>query len=146
MRLLGLDIGQKRIGVAISDPMGIIAQGYTTIKMDKDLKKTENDILDIVKQNQVKRVIMGIPLNMNGTKGTSAKKVIEFADKLRRRLTPLKVELKLWDERLTTKQAKKGLLFADLSRNKRKKVIDMLSAQVILQSYLDSKRGGDKDV
>ena len=135
-RILGLDVGEKRIGVAVSDESGTIAHPLTVITRDglgKDLRKIE----EIVQEYAPVEIVMGMPLNMNGTIGESARKVLSFKDFLEEQL-PVSVET--WDERLTTVSSEKVLLEGDLSRKKRKKVIDKVAATLLLQSYLDSRR------
>jgi len=135
MRILGIDLGEKRIGISISDELGITAQGLPTISSvseDEDLKS----IKKIVDKYDVEKIILGLPKNMNGTLGKQAKKAISFAEKLKKTFQ-LPVELE--DERLTTTKAEKLLIEDDRSRKKRKKVIDKMSAIIILQSYLDRR-------
>jgi putative holliday junction resolvase len=134
MRVLGLDIGDRTIGVAISDPLGFTAQGITTIRR----KKIEHDIeelLKICKEYNVDTIISGLPKNMNGTLGPQSEKVMGFCDILKDHID---VPIKYWDERLTTVAAHKIMLEADMSRSKRKKVVDKIAATYILQGYLDS--------
>lgn len=133
MRILGLDVGSKTIGVAISDPLGWTAQGITTIKRTKKEQDIE-EIRKICKEYSVESIVIGLPKNMNGTIGDSGEKVIEFSEKIKEALG-LKVEM--WDERLTTVAAHKAMLEADLSRAKRKKIVDKIAAIYILQGYLD---------
>lgn len=133
MRILGLDVGSKTIGVAISDPLGWTAQGITTIKRTKKEQDIE-EIRKICKEYSVESIVVGLPKNMNGTIGDSGEKVIEFSEKIKEVLG-LKVEM--WDERLTTVAAHKAMLEADLSRAKRKKIVDKIAAIYILQGYLD---------
>ena len=139
MRIMALDVGTKRIGVAMSDELFLTAQGAETLyraALDADLAK----IKKMAEENGVNEIVVGLPINMNGTYGSKAKEVIEFMDNLAKVVTPIPVTK--WDERLTTAQAERTLLEADVSRSKRKKVIDKLAAQVILQSYLDSRKRG----
>lgn len=134
MRIIGLDVGEKRIGVAISDPLGITAQGAGVITR----KKLEDDINEIkryVDEYKADSVVVGMPLNMDGTEGKSAQKVAEFVETLS---SALKIPLATYDERLSTKESEKFLISCDVSRKKRKRVIDTIAAQLILQSYLDS--------
>lgn len=133
MRILGLDLGSKTIGVAISDPLGWTAQGLTTIRK---VKKTEdlNEIKKICDEYKVETIVVGLPKNMNGTIGESGERAKEYSQ-LITEITG--IEVKLWDERLTTVAAHKAMLEADLSRNKRKKIVDKMAAQYILQGYLD---------
>ncbi|MBS4804111.1 MAG: Holliday junction resolvase RuvX [Clostridium sp.] len=133
MRILGLDIGSKTIGVAISDPLGWTAQGITTIRRSKKEKDLE-DIKKICAEYSVETIVIGLPKNMNGTIGESGEKVQEFSE-LIKEYTGVKVEM--WDERLTTVAAHKAMLEADLSRGKRKKIVDKIAAMYILQGYLD---------
>ena len=133
MRYLGVDVGDKRIGVALSDPMGKIAsplEVYNCIGAKKDVQY----IAALANNKEVDKVVVGLPKNMNGTEGERAKLCREFADKLSRRT---KAEIIMHDERLTTVGAESVLIRADVSRKKRKKVIDKLAAQLILQNYLD---------
>ena len=138
MRIMALDVGTKRIGVAMSDELFITAQGSDTIyrvapasDMAK-LKKTAED-------NGVGEIVVGLPISMNGTHSAKTKEVLEFADNLARVVS---VPVKTWDERLTTVQAEKALLEADVSRGKRRMAIDKVAAQIILQNYLDSRKRG----
>lgn len=134
-RILGLDVGDKTIGVAVSDLLGLTAQGITTIKrvsLDRDLER----LLEIIEEYDVELVVIGMPKNMNGTIGTQGKKVEDFANFLKKRIKPA---ITFWDERLTTLAAERTLIEADVSRKKRKLVIDKLAAVYILQNYLDSK-------
>ena len=133
MRILGLDIGSKTIGVAISDPLGWTAQGITTIRRSKKEQDLE-EIKKICKEYSVETIVIGLPKNMNGSIGESGERVLEFSEQIKS-LTGLKVEM--WDERLTTVAAHKAMLEADLSRGKRKKIVDKIAAIYILQGYLD---------
>jgi len=133
MRILGLDLGSKTIGVAISDPLGWTAQGLTTIRKTKK----ENDILEIEKicnEYKVEEIVIGLPKNMNGTIGESGERAIEFSELIKERLN---IKIQMWDERLTTVAANRAMLEADLSRQKRKKIVDKIAATYILQGYLD---------
>lgn len=133
MRILGLDVGQKTIGVAISDPLGFTAQGITTIRR---IKK-ENDILEVKKicdEYSVETIVVGLPKNMDGSIGFAGEKIQEFSELLREKID---LEIVFWDERLTTVAAHKAMLEADLSRGKRKKIVDKVAATYILQGYLD---------
>ncbi|CCJ34632.1 Holliday junction resolvase RuvX [Caloramator australicus] len=136
MRILGLDIGEKRIGIALSDPLGWIAQSLKTLER-KSIKNDVEEIIKIINDYQVEKVVVGLPKNMNGTLGESGQKVMNFCEKL---LEKINIELIYEDERLTTMAAEKVLIDADLSRKKRKGVIDSLAATFILQTYLDRNR------
>lgn len=135
MRILGIDLGEKRIGISISDELGITAQGLPTINSVNEVEDLKN-LKEIIDQYKVEKIILGLPKNMNGTLGTQAKKALSFAQKLKENYQ-LPVELE--DERLTTTRAEKLLIEADRSRKKRKKVIDKMSAMIILQSFLDRR-------
>ena len=135
MRYLGLDLGTKTLGVAVSDKTGLIATFYKNINY-KDKEKLFEEILDIIKLEQIEKVILGLPKNMNNTIGERAESTIEFAKELEEKIN---IEVLLEDERLTTKVAESALINANMSRKKRKKVIDGVSAVIILQSYLDRK-------
>jgi len=138
LRILGLDIGSKRIGIAISDELGFTAQGLETL-ISKDAV-TDIDYIDkIVRNYGVTEIVVGIPYNMNGTEGPQAKKIREFMDRMSLKIN---VPLKEWDERLSTTAAERILLEADLSRAKRRKVVDKLAAVLILQGYLDLRSRG----
>jgi putative holliday junction resolvase len=133
MRILGLDIGSKTIGVAISDPLGWTAQGITTIRRSKKEQDLE-EIKKLCKEYSVETIVIGLPKNMNGSIGESGERVLEFSEQIKS-FTGLQVEM--WDERLTTVAAHKAMLEADLSRGKRKKIVDKIAAIYILQGYLD---------
>lgn len=132
MRILGLDPGGKRIGVAVSDALGITAQGRETIARG-DMPALKN----AVEENDVTEIVVGLPLNMDGTKGPRAEDAILFAEELKKEFS---LPVNMWDERLSTLFVERAMLEGDLSRKKRKKLNDKLAAQVILQSYLDSRR------
>ncbi|QEK12111.1 Holliday junction resolvase RuvX [Crassaminicella thermophila] len=135
MRIMGLDVGDKTIGVAVSDAMGLTAQGIETIRRTN--KKADYKRLgEIIQEKEVTKIIVGLPKNMNGTIGPQGEKVLQFVEGLKNRFN---MEIVLWDERLTTVAAERVLISADVSRKKRKKVIDMIAATYILQSYLDSQ-------
>lgn len=138
MRALGLDVGTKTIGVALSDELGWTAQGLETIRRSEE--EPDQDFLTIkrmVEQYDVHTIILGMPKNMNGTIGPSGERSEQFAEQLQTYVPDC--ELKMWDERLTTVAAEKMLISADVSRKKRKKVIDKMAAVMILQGYLDHK-------
>ncbi|MBI5039506.1 MAG: Holliday junction resolvase RuvX [Nitrospirae bacterium] len=141
MRILALDVGDKRIGVAISDELEISAHGLTTITRS-GLKKEIRDIQEIVSEYNVEEIVVGMPVMMNGSVGIQAEKVGRFVDELKR---DFRIPIKLFDERLSTRLIEKTLIAADMSREKRKKVIDKLSAVIILQDYMSS-RGGRCDL
>ncbi|MGL5354904.1 MAG: Holliday junction resolvase RuvX [Clostridium sp.] len=133
MRILGLDVGSKTIGVAISDPLGFTAQGITTIRRVKKEVDIE-EVKKLCKEYCVESIVIGLPKNMNGSVGESGERMLEFCEVIRE-ATGLKVET--WDERLTTVAAHKSMIEGDLSRGKRKKIVDKIAATLILQGYLD---------
>lgn len=136
MRIMGLDFGEKTIGVSVSDPFGWTAQGIETIhrQQEQNLKSSLNRIEQIVKDYCVEQIVLGFPKNMNNTEGPRCEKTLEFKSKLEKRFH---LPVHLFDERLSTVGAERVLLEADVSRKKRKKVIDKMAAVYILQNYLD---------
>jgi len=136
MRIMGLDVGSKTVGVAISDPLGFTAQGLEIIKINEDSGDFGFDRLgELIKQYKVDKFVVGLPKNMNNTSGPRVEASQAYGDKIKE-LFGIPVDYQ--DERLTTVQAERMLVEqADISRGKRKKVIDKLAAQLILQSYLD---------
>ena len=136
MRVMGLDVGSKTVGVAISDPLGFTAQGVEIIKINEEAKEFGFDRLgELVKEYQVDKFVVGLHKNMNNTEGTRVEASKAYGDKIKE-IFNLPVDYQ--DERLTTVQAERMLVEqADVSRDKRKKVIDKLAAQLILQNYLD---------
>lgn len=132
-RIMGLDVGDKTVGVAISDAMKITAQGIKTIRRES-YKKDIAELKRMIEEYNVEKVVFGLPKNMNGTLGPQSEKVKTFSEKF---LKEIEIEIDFWDERLTTVAATRSLIEADVSRKKRKKVVDMLAATLILQGYLD---------
>ena len=140
-RIIGLDVGDKTIGVAICDPLRITAQGVTTIKRI-DIKNDFKELGDIINSYGVTKIVVGLPKNMNNTVGPQGEKVLSFVEKLSNHF---KLDIILEDERLTTMAAERILIDGDVRREKRKKVIDKIAATYILQSYLDRiNREGEK--
>lgn len=136
MRILGLDVGDRRIGVALSDPIGLTAQPVTTV----DRRHPSGDVEAIkalVERHGVGLVVVGLPLTLRGEQGPQAKKVLAFAERLRQRLA---IPVQLLDERLTTIQGTRSLLETGTSSRTRKQVIDQVAAQLILQQFLDTHR------
>ncbi|WMM23265.1 Holliday junction resolvase RuvX [Tissierella sp. MB52-C2] len=132
-RIMGLDVGDKTIGVSVSDLLQMTAQGVTTIRREskeKDYKALE----DLIKEYNIKKVVVGLPKNMNGTLGPQGEKTMKFAEKLKNKFN---VQIIYEDERLTTMAAEKLLIEGDVRREKRKGVIDKVAANFILQTYLD---------
>lgn len=140
-RVLGLDVGAKRIGIAISDPLGITAQGLDTLHRQNkrlDFEKLET----IVRKYGVTQIVVGLPLRMSGMEGTQAEKMQLFAEELRKRF---QLPVHLWDERLTSAQANRLLRETEMSIKRRGEVVDQMAAVLILQSFMDS-RGSDRGV
>ncbi len=141
MRILALDVGSKRIGIAVSDELGFTAQSQPMLERThwpQDLKKIQEKI----EAFQIGEIVVGYPVNLNGSVGPQAKSIELFVEKLKE---VVEIPIRLWDERLSTMAAEKLMLEGDLSRQKRKKRIDSLAAQWILQGYLESKRRFLKD-
>ncbi|AHD06550.1 Holliday junction resolvase RuvX [Paenibacillus larvae] len=135
MRKMGLDYGDRTIGVAVSDLLGLTAQGVEVIRR----KKQEEDLArigELIREYEVSELVVGLPKNMNGTIGPRGELCQEFAGLLKRQFG---LPVHLWDERLTTVSATRTLLEADVSRKKRKQVVDKMAAALILQGYMDSK-------
>ena len=135
-RIMGLDVGDTTIGVAVSDLMGLTAQGVKTIKR-VGKKKDIEALKEIIKERQVNKIVSGLPKNMNGTLGPQGEKVIKFCELLEEE-TGIKIEY--WDERLSTVAAERTLIQGNVRRENRKGVIDMVAAVIILQGYLDRQR------
>jgi putative Holliday junction resolvase len=136
LRVLGLDIGSKRIGVAVSDALGLTAQGVDTViceNPESDVKR----LARLADEYQVTEIVVGMPYNMNGTEGPQAKKVRAFMELMSHNVD---VPIREWDERLSTGAAERVLLEADMSRSKRRKVVDKVAAVIILQGYLDMQQ------
>lgn len=135
MRVIGLDLGNRTVGIALSDYLGIIANPVGTFRFeDQDLDGALSQVVQVIKENQVEKIVLGLPKNMNGTIGPQAEYCLKFKDMLEKATN---LEVIMIDERLTSKQADVIMLKADMSRNKRKKNVDKLAATIILQTYLD---------
>jgi putative Holliday junction resolvase len=132
-RILGIDVGDKRIGVAVTDPLQITAQGVMTVK-----RKTRDDDLEafrqLVEKYEIKRIVAGLPVNMDGSESAQTRKTVNFCQFIKKRLG---VEIIYMDERLTSSWSERVLIEGNVSRENRKDYIDMLAAQLILQSYMD---------
>lgn len=133
MRYIGLDVGDRTIGVAVSDPLGYTAQGITTVRR-KSLEKDFENLREIFKNYEISEIVVGLPKNMNGTIGPQAEKAMEFGRVLEEEFGHKVI---FWDERLTTMAAHRAMLEADMSRKKRKGLVDKIAATYILQGYLD---------
>ncbi len=138
MRIMGLDYGSKTVGVAISDPLGITAQGIEIIRREKEtkLRQTLARIETLIKEYEVESIVLGFPKNMNNTIGDRAEKSLAFQEMLKKRTG---LDVVMWDERLTTVEANRTLMEGKVRREDRKQYVDMLAAVYILQGYLDSR-------
>ena len=138
MRIMGLDYGSKTIGVAISDPLGLTAQGIEIIRREDEnkLRKSLRRIEELVSEYQVEEIVLGFPKNMNNTIGERAQKSLELKEMLERRCG---LPVIMWDERLTTVEANRTLMESGVRRKKRSKYVNMIAAVFILQGYLDAK-------
>ena len=137
-RILGLDIGDKRIGIAVSDLLGMMAQPLYTLTR-KSTKGAINEIAEIIQKEDIKQVVVGLPKNMDSTEGIQAKRTRDFSQLLLEK-TNSNIEIIYCDERLTSKMAKQSLSHMKLAKAKEKKLIDTAAAVHILQGYLDSKK------
>lgn len=135
-RLMGLDVGDKTIGVAVSDLLGLTAQGVTTIRR-MGIKSDFEQLQKIIDEYSVEEAVIGLPKNMNNTLGPQGEKVMAFVEKFTKKFN---IEVILQDERLTTVSAQRALISADVSRKKRKDLVDKVAATYILQAHLDKKR------
>ena len=144
MRIMGLDFGSKTVGVAISDPLLITAQGMEIIrrKEENKLRKTLARIEELIEEYEVKEIVLGLPKNMDDSEGERVRLSLEFKDKLERR-TGLPVHM--WDERLTTVEADNIMIEAKIRRENRKEYVDMIAAQLILEGYLEYGRENGKN-
>ena len=134
MRFMALDVGEKRIGIAVSDPMGIIAQGHSVWERKSPGQDFDHIARLSAEFDDLQEIVVGLPLNMDGSQGVKVKQVYNFI----RKLTPfVNCPITTWDERMTTISAERVLISADVSRKKRKQVIDKMAAVYILQAYLD---------
>ena len=140
MRTLGLDYGSKTVGVAVTDPLGLTAQGVEIIRRQKEnhLRKTYQRIRELCEQYDVEKIVLGLPLNMDDTMGDRAEKTLEFKNELERRLS---VPVLLVDERLTTVEAIEIMDDAGIKVSEREKYVDMIAATIILQDYMNSHGG-----
>ncbi len=140
MRIIGLDFGSRTTGIAMSDPGETLASPVETVfrEEEENLKQTVRRIRQLAEENDVHKIVLGLPKNMNNTLGERAEKTLAFKRRLERDL--YRVEILLWDERLSTRMAEKPLLERGLDRHQRKRVVDQIAAVYILQGYLDAQR------
>lgn len=139
MKYLGLDLGTRTLGISISDLTHTIATTYKTIRyQEEDYDFLINELKKIIDHEKIEKIILGLPKNMNNTIGESAEKCLKFKDNIEKSLN---IEVVMQDERLTTVEATNYMIEANISRKKRKNKIDSLAANIILQTYLDRKRG-----
>ncbi|HET9183883.1 MAG TPA: Holliday junction resolvase RuvX [Candidatus Angelobacter sp.] len=137
-RILAIDYGSRRMGLAVSDPLGITAQGLETL--ERKNKRSDFARLErLIREYQIAEIVMGNPLRMSGEEGTQSRKVAEFADELRRRFA---LPVHLWDERLTSSEANRLLRDAEVSLQKRAQAVDRMAATLILQSFLQARSLG----
>lgn len=140
MRYLGLDLGTKTLGVALSDSLGLIASSYNTIKFDEsNYISLIPELKDIIEEFNIKTIVLGLPKNMNNTLGFAAERSLEFKKLLEENFD---VIVEMQDERLSSVEANNIMLMSDISRKKRKQHVDSLAATIILQNYLDCKKRG----
>jgi len=135
-RTMALDVGSARVGVAISDPLGLTAQPISTIQrtgIRQDLKA----IVDLARKHEADSIVVGLPLKLDGETGPAAASILQFVDRLR---AVVSIPVVTWDERLSTVQAERALLEGDVSRRRRRDTIDKVAAAIILQAYLDSRQ------
>lgn len=139
MRILGLDFGSKTVGIAVSDPLGLTAQGVEIIRRKSENKQRQTlaRIEQLIEQYQVEKIVLGFPKNMNNTIGERAEKSLEFGETLKRRTG---LDVVMWDERLTTVEANRTLMEEGVRRENRREHVDELAAIFILQGYLDYLR------
>ena len=137
MRYLGLDLGSRTLGMAVSDSLGMIASSYKIVRHCEEYDHLIEEVKETVEEKKIDAIVLGLPKNMNNTIGPKGELSIQFKDKLEKTLN---IPVYLQDERLTTRQAENMLINNDTSRKKRKKVIDSLAATIILQSYLDKNK------
>lgn len=141
VRILALDVGSKRIGLAVSDPLGLTAQGLGVLERkdwDRDLAR----LVDIARPYRVQEILVGLPRHMDGRLGGQAEEILALARALGEALG---ARVATWDERLSTVEAERLLIQADLSRRKRRRVVDQVAASIILQAYLDGLPTGDRE-
>ena len=134
-RIMGVDCGEKRVGLALSDPLGITAQPFDYIERNTDAQ-VAGEIKGLIETHEVERLVVGLPLSMSGGDTPQTKRVRRFISRLRKMLD---IKVEAWDERLSTAEAERALIDMDMRRNRRKERRDIVAAQLILQGYLDTK-------
>ena len=137
MRLMGLDVGDKTIGVAVSDELGFGAHPVTVVRRTDTGRKDIGQVRQLAEEHDVERIIVGVPIMLSGETGVQAEKVLAFVEELRRRI---RLPIETWDERLTTSEVERMLIETGHRREKRREIIDMHAAAVILQSYMDRQK------
>lgn len=137
MKYLGLDLGSRTLGIATSDPTGLIASTYKTIRHNEEYDRLLEEVKQLIEELKIDEVVLGFPKNMNNTIGPKGELSLEFKEKLEKLVT---IPIHLQDERLTTKSATDMLIMGNVSRKDRKKVVDSVAATIILQTFLDRKR------
>ncbi len=142
MRLIGLDVGDKTIGVAVSDELGFGAHPVTVIRRTDSVRKDIGKVRELVEEYQVERIVVGMPIMLTGAIGIQAEKVLAFIEEIRKRI---RVPIETWDERLTTSEVERMLIETGHRREKRKEIIDMHAAAVILQSYMDRQKSAAEE-
>jgi putative Holliday junction resolvase len=138
MRWLGLDLGERRIGIALSDPLELTAQALTVWHRNGSFQQDLKHLQQVIVEYEVDSLVIGLPKNMNGTEGPMADKARSFGAALQ---NLCKIPIEYWDERLSTTSAQRVLIEADLSRKRRKEKVDQVAAAIILQNFLDFKNG-----
>lgn len=136
MRYLGLDLGSRTLGIAVSDKTGLIASNYKTIRHNEEYDRLLDEVVNLVKELEIEAIVLGFPKNMNNTIGPKGELSLEFKDKLEKLIN---IPVILQDERLSTKSAIDMLIQGNVSRRDRKKVVDSVAATIILQTYLDRR-------
>jgi len=137
MRYLGLDLGSRTLGMAVSDSLGMFASSYKIVRHEEEYERLIDDVIETVNEKKIEAIVLGLPKNMNNTIGPKGELSFQFKKMLEEKLS---IPVYLEDERLTTRQAENILIKNDTSRKKRKKVIDSMAATIILQSYLDKNK------
>ena len=137
MRYLGLDLGSRTLGVALSDATGLLASSYKTIRHQEEYSRLVDEVSSLVKELKIDAIVLGFPKNMNNTIGPKGKLSLQFKERLEKVLS---IPVYLQDERLSTKSATDMLIYADVSRKNRKRVVDSVAATIILQTYLDKEK------